>query len=285
MSNTKSQRKFRLLPEGADQSAASLTAPQVAAGFASQFRKVFRTEVGQGMAFEVAPDVFNRVEFGRVSGQTRQDDLAFCAPDVPLHGSAAMDGQTVPDHQQFTAHLAAEVAEKLCGLPAFDTAAIESKIELPPGNASDDRDFAPGMTENQLRRLAFGCPSAHDAGALRKAAFVHKDKGAAFLHGLFFSAGQVYFFQRAMASSSRWAAWPVGRWTLQPIRPNTRQTWPGCRRTPFCRWISSATRGRVQRSLRKPWAWAPCRSAFSKCCLSVGLSLEGRPKGRRFQAE
>ena len=91
-------------------------------------------------------------------------------------------------------------------------------------------------------------------------------------------------FQRAMASSSSWVALLVGRWTLQPSRPNTRRTCPACKRTPFCGWISSATRGKVQRSLRKPWACAPCSSDLSNCFLSFGRSLQGHPKGRRFRA-
>ncbi len=284
MSNNWLQRKLGLLPEGADQGGAALTAPQLSPGFASQVPKVFGAEVGQSMAFEMAPDVFDRIEFWGVGRQAGQNDVALGPLDTAPHRTTAMHCQPVPDHQQFAGNLAAEVAEKLRGLSAFDAAAIEAKIKLPPGNPGQDGEFAPGMTENQLRGLPFGSPSAYDTGALRKTAFINKDNRSAFLQGLFFSAGQECFFQRAIAASSRCTALPAGRCMLQPIRPNTRQTWPGCRRTPLWRWISSATRGNVQRSLRKPWAWAPCNRAFSSCCWSPGLSLGRRPKGRRFHA-
>src|SRR5260221_4616652 len=284
MSNNWSQRKLGLLPEGPDQSGPALAAPQLASRFPSQVRQVFRTEVRQGMTFEMSPNVFDGIESRCVGRQLRQHEVTCSAFDVGAHGSAAMHCQAIPNHQQLAGNLAAKVAEELHRLPAFDAAAIQAKVKFPPSDARDDREFAPRMTEHQLRRLPLGGPSAYDAGPFRQATFVHKDEGAAFLQGLFFNAGQVCFFQRAIAGSSRCAAFPAGRWILQPIRPSNRQTWPGCRRTPLCRWINSATRGSVHKPLRNPWAWAPRTNAFSNCCLWVGLSLGRRPKGRRFQA-
>src|SRR5208282_3224440 len=225
MSNVWSQRKLCLLPEGPDQSGPALAAPQLSAGLPAQVGNVFGTEVGQSVAFEMAPDVFDGVEFRSVSRQACQNDVALRPLDVTLYHPTAVDGQPVPDHQQFAGNLPAEVAQKLHRLSAFDTAAIEAEVKLPPSDARDDGEFAPGVTENQLRGLAFGGPGTHDTRTLRQTAFVHKDKGSTFLQGLFFSAGQVCFFQRAIAASSRCAALPAGRWRLQPIRPNTRQTW------------------------------------------------------------
>src|SRR5882762_613616 len=124
MSNTWSQRKLGLLPEGADQGGAALTAPQLSPGFFSQMPEVLGTEIGQGMAFEMAPDVFDRIELRSVSRQTSQNQLALGLLDVSFYGAAAMHGQAVPDHQQFATNLAAEVAEKLRSLAALDAAAI-----------------------------------------------------------------------------------------------------------------------------------------------------------------
>jgi hypothetical protein len=47
-----------------------------------------------------------------------------------------------------------------------------------PSFIRDGGEFAPGVTENQLRGLAFGHPGARDTRALRQATFVHKDKGS-----------------------------------------------------------------------------------------------------------
>jgi len=54
MSNTKSQRKLRLLPKGADQSSTSLTAPKMSAGFTYKLGKL-------GIAINLAPISFARL--------------------------------------------------------------------------------------------------------------------------------------------------------------------------------------------------------------------------------
>src|SRR5579864_5280639 len=167
MSNVLSQRKLCLLPESADQGGTALTAPQLSPGLPAQVGNVFGTEVGQRVAFEVTPDVFDWVEFGCISGQAGQSDVALRPLDVTLHRPAAVDCQTVPDHQQFAGNLTAEVARKLHRLPAFDAAAIEAEIKLPPGDPCNDGEFAPSVTENQLRGLADGSPGAHDTRAFR----------------------------------------------------------------------------------------------------------------------
>src|SRR2546425_11116014 len=150
MSNIRSQRKLGLLPKGADQGWAALAAPQLSPGLPTQMRNVFRTKVRQRVTFEVAPDVFGRVEFRGVSWQLCQNNLARRACHVIAHCPAAMHGQTVPDHQQPTRNLPAQVAQKLHRLPAFDATAIEAKVKLPPGAAGDDREFPPSVKGSVL---------------------------------------------------------------------------------------------------------------------------------------
>ena len=133
-----------------------MTAPQLSPGFLSQVPKVFGTEVGQGMAFEMTPDVFDGIEFRCVCRQAGQNEVALRPLDVTPHRTAAMHRQTIPDHQQFAGNLATEVAKKLGGLSAFDTAPIETKIKLPPGNAGDDGELAPRVMEYQLRVWPLG---------------------------------------------------------------------------------------------------------------------------------
>ena len=57
------------MPEGPDQSGPALAAPELSPGLPAQVRNVFGTEVGQSVAFEMAPDVFDGVEFWGVSRQ------------------------------------------------------------------------------------------------------------------------------------------------------------------------------------------------------------------------
>src|SRR5208337_4080551 len=156
MSNNRSQRKLCLLPKGANQGGAALTASQLSPSLPAQVGNVFGTEVGQGMAFEMAPDVFDGVEFRGVSRQACQNDVALRPLDIALHHPTAVDGQPIPDHQQSAGNLTTKVAQKLRRLSAFDAAAIEAEVKLPPSDACDDGEFAPSMTENQLRGLASG---------------------------------------------------------------------------------------------------------------------------------
>src|SRR5262245_25284040 len=106
MGNIKSQRKLCLLPEGADQSWPALATSQLSARFPAQVQKIFRAEVGQRMAFEMTPDVFDRIEFRSISRKICQDDLALSVFDVASNRATAMHRQTVPDHQQLAANLA-----------------------------------------------------------------------------------------------------------------------------------------------------------------------------------
>src|SRR6267143_2930366 len=150
MGNLLSQRKLGLLPESPDQCGTALTAPQLSPRLSAQVKQVFQTEVRQGMLLEMSPNIFDGVEFRGVSRQLRQVKLALGSLDIAAHRPAAMHGQPVPDHQQRARNLAAQVAEKLDGLPAFDAAAREAKVKFPPSDAGDDGELAPRVTEHQL---------------------------------------------------------------------------------------------------------------------------------------
>ena len=119
------------------------------------------------------------------------------------------------------------MAEEVDDLAGPDGAGIEAEVEAPPRDAGDHRELAPGEVELQLGRFAAGRPRAGDGGPLAQSAFIDKDDGSLVFSGLFFSAGQVWRFQRAMASSSRSTARPVGRWQLQPMRESNFHTCAG----------------------------------------------------------
>lgn len=205
MSNTVSQRELSLFPKGPDQGWPTLTAPQLTTGFLPQVGQVFRTKVRQGVPFEMPPDVLDGIELGGVRRESRKDEITGRTLDIGAHVATAMHRQSIPDHQQRSGNLAAEVTEKLHRLPAVDAPPIQTEVEFPPSDARDDREFAPRMTEHQLGCSPFGRPSAHDIGSFRQAAFVHKDEGATFLHRLFLA--------RATCASSSGQSWarPVAR--------------------------------------------------------------------------
>ena len=84
----------------------ALAAPQLSPGFPAQVRQVFRTEVRQGMTFEMSPNVFDGIEFRCVRRQLGQHKVACGSFDVVAHRSAAMPRQTIPDHQLLAGNLA-----------------------------------------------------------------------------------------------------------------------------------------------------------------------------------
>jgi len=215
------------VPEGADQGGAVLAAAQSAPGLATEFPEVGGTEVGEGVAFEMRPDILDRVEFGSVSGQLGEHDGTGGALDPSSDQAAAVNRQPVPNHQQRAADLAPELPEEVHRLGPADCAGIQAEVEPPPCHPGDHGELFPSEGKMQLGRLPHRSPRAHHARAFAQSALVDEDDGAVFSPGLFFNAGHVRRFHRVIASSSRCKARFSGRWTLQPIAPSTRQRWPG----------------------------------------------------------
>ncbi len=58
-----------------------------------------RAEVGQRMTFKPCPQVFDRIEFRRVSGQTLDNDIAFGRIDILAHQLTAVWPGSIPNNQ------------------------------------------------------------------------------------------------------------------------------------------------------------------------------------------
>lgn len=219
--------QFRLFPEGVDERGPALCPSERSPSLLGKVLPVPRTEVGEGVPFEVPPDVLGGVQFGGVGRESGQaQSIADCGQEVS-DVATAVSGQAIPDHQEFAADLAQEATEEVNHLRRPDRPRIEPEVELPPRHARDHGQLTPVEVEGQLRRLAPRRPGPGNRGPFTQSAFVNKHDSSAFVAGLFFNAGQVCRFQRAMASSSRSWALPLGRWQLQPNRPNTRQRCAG----------------------------------------------------------
>ena len=179
------------------------------------------------MRFEMSPHILDRIEFGRVSRQPFDHHAALGAGHVVFNQQAPVDRCAIPDEQDFSGKMAQEMAQKLDDLEAFDAAGMDLEIEPPQRQAADDRKAFPVEGLVQYRGLPTGCPSACPRGAGAQPAFVDKDDGSPLLPGLFFNSGQSVRRQRRIAFSSRSTARRSGRWQLNPLAPNKRQTWPG----------------------------------------------------------
>lgn len=203
MGDILSQRKLGLLPEGSHQRNPALGAAQLSAGFVGQLLPVAGTEVGQGVSFEMPPNVFRWIQFGRVGRQAGHDQATVGILDEVLNATAAMCGESVPDHQEASGKLPHQMAQKINDLGGADGAAIETEIESPPRDARDDGQFAPVEIERQLRGLSLGCPRARDGRAFAQSTFVHENDGSAFAAGFFL------VLATCIASNGRWLSRPV----------------------------------------------------------------------------
>src|SRR5881409_3067938 len=137
------------------------------------------------MLFAIAPDVFDRIEFGRVSRQILQLDPAplpaHKLPDQPT----AMDRQPIPNHRELASDVSLEVAQELDHLRGFDTSGKESKIKIPDRDTRHRRKTFPIERVLQDWSLAAWRPGPHSVGPFAQAAFVHKHYRPALLEGFF----------------------------------------------------------------------------------------------------
>ena len=179
------------------------------------------------MSFELAPQIFDRIELGRICRQPLDHHSFPRRRDVVFDQQAAMNRRAVPEDQNLPGNMPLEVPEKLDHLQAFDAAGMDLEIETPEHQTANDRKTFPVEGFVQDRSLPTWCPSARPRGAGTQSAFVNKDNGAPLLAGLFFKPGQVVRFHWRIAFSSRSTARRSGRWQVKPLAPSKRQTCPG----------------------------------------------------------
>lgn len=273
-----------LLPEGPDESRASLHRAQAVARAAFQVMEVRGATIGEFMVLEMTPDVFGRVQFGRVGRQLLDLNGSVQGLQVLAHESRAMRGQSVPDDQQRFADLLTEGVQELDDLWPLDGAGKESEVETTEGNSGDDRQLAPIEVVLQDRGVALGRPGTYAGRSLAQSGLVDEDDDSSLFRSVFFRAGQRVCFQRLIAPSSRSSARPEGRWQEKPRETRMRQTWLSLYERENRRLINSPTRGNVQRSVAKPSASAPAVSVRINSLRCGSSRPEGRPRRRLFSA-
>src|SRR5438067_4853653 len=93
--------KARLLPARHDDRAALLGTLELVARGRLQFAQSVGAEVGQRMALEPCPQVFDRIEIGRIGRQEGNLQLPLSAVQVFAHERRAMRSEPVPDDEQW----------------------------------------------------------------------------------------------------------------------------------------------------------------------------------------
>src|SRR5450755_877480 len=266
-----------LLPARGDDRLSALTAAQLAARGGLELCQRARTEVGEGVALQPGPQVFDGIEVRRVGRQERHLDSALGAIEVLAHDPALVLSGAVPDDQQLCLELHAQGFEELHDLRAPHRAVVQAEQEVRAHQASDGRDVLPVEVELHDRRAALGRPGAYSSGPLRQTRLVDEDDHSPLGGTLFLSAGQRLRFHASTADSSRSMARRSGFCELKPMAPRRRQTWTSLKRTPYNRSMRARTRLSVHSSVPKSWAMAPWSSATRSASSCLPPSCAGRP--------
>lgn len=193
-------------------------------GLVTEAPEVFSADIGHLVLFQMSPDVLHWIEFGSVSGEPLSQDMSVQTSDVVAHKLAAMRWQTIPNDQQFAGYRPHQVFEKQHDVRRLDGFSKEFKVEIPDGEASNERQRLPVEMMEQDRCLPSRSPGTAAMRSLAQSAFVDQDDCAVLLTGFFLRRGQVFFFHSWIATSSRSSARPVGRCGDQPSCRRMRQT-------------------------------------------------------------
>lgn len=124
---------------------------------------------------------------------------------------APVGAKAIPDDQESAGNMAQEMTEKENDLRTSNRARKQAKIEIPPGHSGNGGERFPTEMILENGGLAPGSPGSATVGSLAQPTFVDEDDRAFLAPGFFLRAGHRDFFHRAMASSSRSIARPVGR--------------------------------------------------------------------------
>lgn len=125
-------------PEGAHEGGPALHGAESTASAMLERAEVRRAVVVEFMLFEIAPDVFGRVEFGRIRRKLLDLDRAAERVEVLAHELGAMCGEPVPDDEQWLPDLLAERVQELDDLRPLDGAGEQTEVEAREGDAGDD---------------------------------------------------------------------------------------------------------------------------------------------------
>ena len=251
-----------------------------------QFGDAIRAGVGERPLRQV-PHAFVGVEFGSIGREPLQAKPWEPAAEVSK-GVPFVDPAVVPQDDDVASQVAQEVPEELARL-SMPNVLLRVELEVQPEAAppwthrhsGDDRNLVAAVEMAMDRGLAARRPRSVHAGYEQEARLVYEDEMGAQPLGVFFTRGQSFFLQHAMASSSRSTARRSGFWWLQFIRCINRAMWLRWKRTSKRFSTTSAIRCVVQRSVRYPLAIAPRSKIRTSRRSWVAVNCLGRPGDTR----
>ncbi len=139
------------------------------------------------MLLAVVPDIFDRIEFGRIGWQGLHLNGPVLRGDKLSHQPAAMNGQAVPNGGQPATDMPLKMFQELDDLRGFDAAAKKPGIDVSDRDPGHSRQTLPIERILQHRSLATRSPSAYPVWTLAQTALVHKHYGLTLLERFFYS--------------------------------------------------------------------------------------------------
>lgn len=214
-----SQRQARVTQERERERGLSPDPGEASAEGMAKHGELDRAHVGEFSAFDVPPDLFDWVQFGRVGGQPFDRQPRPLSGEVGGHDSALMRAEAVPDENDpLPSEVAFEGAQEPNQRDVLVAPGLGVKVETgapgvpAEGQGRRDREPLPVATDmGQDRRVTTRRPRPADDGLLRDAAFVFEDEPGVLAPGVFFTAGHRRVTHCRIAASSRSRARRAGR--------------------------------------------------------------------------
>src|SRR5918992_35099 len=206
--------------------------PETLFGFAKfvvQMGDALAAKILQFHPLQVVPDSLSWVQLRRIAGELLQmNPLGRPSAQVILHHSAAVDGGTIPQHQQLPSNMPTQVLEEPDYILSSVGPLLYHQVQLASqGDASHGRQVVSAQGGPDDGSLTHRSVGAHLARQQVEPRLVRKDHRPSFFYRLFLIWGQRSSFQRWMAASLRWLARCIGFWLLQPQAFKMRPTWSG----------------------------------------------------------
>jgi len=142
-------------------------------------------------------------------------------PQQVSQGFPVMGSGVVQQGNHWPSQMPQQVAEKRTDFLLPDVLEVKLVEEAQPlalradRDPGNHRDLVPPITMLDHRRLTARRPGLGDMRDQQESGFIRKDYMGAQPRGVFFTRGQSFCFQRAMAPSSRSMARVSGFWWLQ----------------------------------------------------------------------
>jgi len=229
-----SERQSGVPKERTSQVGVATHAGEASVQGAAQRGQVGRAQIRQFARLDIAPHLFDGIQFGGIAREALDVQPATLVRQVRLHRAAPMRAQPIPDQDDAAApEVSSQMAQESDQGPRRISAGARLEIEAGPAAIPAERERArhreplPGPAGvGQDRRLAAWGPRATDDRLLRDAAFVFEDEPGALASGVFFTAGHRSVIHCWMARSSRSRAWRAGRCNDQCSPRRMYQTCP-----------------------------------------------------------